>query len=121
MRTITRLGSIIAAFTILSGLASVAPAGERSNKYFKVAGKVIQIDQKDRTLLVTDRLSKKLYLIEVPEATRFKITFGRYMNMAEPGFDDVFVGERVAIRCIRNDNDHLSQIQGQPTRVIAAR
>jgi hypothetical protein len=57
MKTITRLGSIIAAFTLLSALAPAAPASERANKYFKVAGKVIQIDKKDRTLLVTDRES----------------------------------------------------------------
>jgi len=110
MKTITRLGSIIAAFTLLSVLAPAAPASERANKYFKVAGKVIQIDKKDRTLLVTDRLSKKLYLIEVPEAATFKITFGRYMRMGAPGFEDVRIGERVEIRCKRTDTDHLARL-----------
>ena len=103
MRTITRFASIVAAFTLLSTLALAAPKAERANKYFKVAGTVIQIDNKDRTLLVTDRLSNKLYLIEVPEAVTFKITFGRYMRMAEPGFGDVNIGERVEIRCERGD------------------
>ncbi|HLF83357.1 MAG TPA: hypothetical protein VI837_04200 [Blastocatellia bacterium] len=110
MKTIAKLGSIVAAFTLLSTLALAAPRAERSNKYFKVAGTVLQIDNKDRTLLVTDRLSNKLYLIEVPEAVTFKITFGRYMRMAEPGFDDVKIGERVEIRCTRGDTEHLARL-----------
>jgi len=123
MKTMTRLGSIIAAAALLSALAQVAPASARSNKYFKVAGKVIQVDQKERTLLVTDHLSKKLYLIEVPENARFKITFGRYMRMGEPGLGDVRIGERVEIRCFSSDTDHLTQLEdgSQATRVIAAR
>lgn len=108
MKSITRLGLIAAVFTLFSTLALGAPKTERANKYFKVAGKVIQVDKKDRTLLVTDRLSKKLYLIQVPENTTFKITFGRYMRMAEPTFEDVRTGERIEIRCIRSDKEHLA-------------
>ena len=110
MKCITRLGSIIAALTVLSTLALAAPRAEQANKYFKVAGTVIQIDAKDRTWLVADRLSNKLYLIEVPEAATFKITFGRYMRMAEPGFEDVRAGERVEIRCARGSTEHLAQL-----------
>ncbi len=111
MKTITRLGSIIAACSLLSTLALAAPKTERANKYFKVTGTVIQIDNKDRTLLVADRLSNKLYLIEVPEAMTFKITFGRYMRMAEPGFGDVKVGERIEIRCTRGSTEHLARLE----------
>lgn len=111
MKTITRLGSIIAVFTLLTTLAPAATAAERArSKYFKVAGKVIQIDKEERTLLVTDSLSKTLYLIAVPERATFKITFGRYMRMAEPGFEDVRVSERVEIRCKRNDPDRLARL-----------
>jgi len=123
MKTITRLGFSIAALTLLSTLALAAPKAERANKYFKVAGRVIQIDKKDRTLLVTDRLANKLYLIEVPEGARFKITFGRYMRMAEPGFEDVRTGERVEIRCTRRSTEHLAQREDGRSAVplIAAR
>lgn len=123
MKTITRLGSIIAAFTLLSTLALAAPRAERANKYFKVAGTVIQIDNKDRTLLVADRLSNKLYLIEVPETATFKITFGRYMRMAEPGLEDVRTGERVEIRCTRGDSEHLARLEDgrSVTTLTAAR
>jgi len=120
MRTITRLGSIVAAFTLLSTLALAAPKAERANKYFKVAGTVIQIDNKDRTLLVADRLSNKFYLIEVPEAVTFKITFGRYMRMAEPGFGDVNIGERVEIRCERGSTEHLARLEdGRSVMVLS--
>jgi len=121
MRTITRFASIVAAFTLLSTLALAAPKAERANKYFKVAGTVIQIDNKDRTLLVTDRLANKLYLIEVPEAVTFKITFGRYMRMTEPGFGDVFIGESVEIRCERGATEHLARLEdGRSAIVLSA-
>lgn len=110
MKTITRLASFIAAFILLSALAAAAPKTERANKYFIAAGTVIQIDKKDRTFLVADRLSNKLYLIEVPEAALFKIAFGRYMRMAEPGFEDVRIGERVEFRCTRGSTEHLARL-----------
>ena len=120
MRTITRFASIVAAFTLLSTLALAAPKAERANKYFKVAGTVIQIDNQDRTLLVADRLSNKFYLIEVPEAVTFKITFGRYMRMAEPGFGDVNIGERVEIRCERGSTEHLARLEdGRSVMVLS--
>ena len=110
MRNITKLGSIIAAFTLINALASVAPASGFASKYFTVSGKVIQIDSKDRTLLVSDRSSKKLYLIEVQDGARFKITFGRYMRLAEPELQDVNTGERIEIRCVRPDKEHLARV-----------
>lgn len=111
MKTFTRFGSIIAAFTLLSTLALAAPKAEKANKYFKVAGKVIQIDRKDRTLLVADNASNKLYLIKVPDRATFKITFGKSMQLAEPGFNDVNVRERVEIRCLRGATEHLSRLE----------
>jgi hypothetical protein len=123
MKSITRLGLIAAVFTLFSSAALAAPKAERGNKYFKVAGKVIQIDKKDRTLLVTDRLSKQLYLIEVPESVTFKITFGRYMRLAAPEFEDVRTGERIEIRCIRIDKEHLARIEDgrTATKITASR
>jgi hypothetical protein len=121
MRTIARYGSIIATFALLGTLAVAAPKNERAKKYFDVAGKVIQIDQKDRTLLVKDRQSN-LYEIRVPEGATFKITFGRYMKMVEPGFNDVRTGERIEIRCKADKTEHLSRLaDGRTvTRLTAA-
>lgn len=120
MKTITKLGSIVAAFTLVSTLALAAPKAERVSKYFSVAGTVLEINKHDRTLLVSD-LSEKLYLIAVPERVNFKITFGRYMRMAEPGFDDVYINERVEIRCMRTDKEHLARLNdGRQVSLLTA-
>lgn len=111
MKAITRLGSIAAALTLaLSSVAHAAPKAERAKKYFTVAGSVLKINKKEHTLLVADRSSEKLYLIEIPEGASFKITFGRYMRMSEPGFQDVFIRERVEIRCYREDKERLAKL-----------
>ncbi len=121
MNTIKRFGSIVATLTLLSTLALAAPKTERTAKYFSVAGTVIQIDDKDRTLLVTDRLSNRLYLVKVPEKVTFKITFGRYMRLSEAKFNDVTVGERVAIRCLRNSTEHPERVDnGAPVITLTA-
>ncbi len=111
MRTITRLTSIAAAITLAVGsIALATPKAQRANKYFTIAGTVLRVDEHNRTLLVADRLSEKLYLIEVAEGATFKITFGRYMGMARPGFDEVITRERVEIRCFRTDTEHLASL-----------
>ncbi|HJZ70008.1 MAG TPA: hypothetical protein VKF81_17915 [Blastocatellia bacterium] len=123
MKTITRFGTIAASLIFaVSSVALGTPKTHRTNQYVTVAGTVLKIDKKDRTLLVADRASKKLYLIEVPEHAAFKITFGRYMRLAEPGLGDVIEKERVQIRCISRDKDNLARLEdGQPViRVTAA-
>jgi len=109
MKAMTRIGPIAAAFTLaLSAFAHAAPKAERAAKFFTVAGTMLKINQAEHTLLVKDRSSAKLYLINMPEGTTFKITFGRYMRLSEPGFNDVFIRERVQIRCLRDDKEHLA-------------
>lgn len=110
MKAIRRLGTIAAAFALLSTLAIAASKAERANKYFTIAGTVLQIDDSQRTLLVADRASNQKYLIEVPEGATFKIVFGRSMQMREPGLSDVNVRERIEIRCFRGDTEHLAQL-----------
>ncbi|MFY9572017.1 MAG: hypothetical protein WAV20_11515 [Blastocatellia bacterium] len=120
MKTITRFGSIVAAFALLSTLGLAAPKAERAKKYFSVTGTVVQIDTKEHTLLVENRSSNKLYFIEFPEGASFKITFGRYMRMAEPGLNDVFIRDKVEVRCSKSDTEHLARLQ-DGRQVIALR
>jgi hypothetical protein len=122
MKAITRLGSIAAVFTLaLSAFAQAAPKTERASKYFTVAGTVLQINNDQHTFLVADRSSAKLYLVEMTGGAAFKITFGRYMRMREPGFEDVFTNERVEIRCLRNDKEHLALLpDGRQVIVLTA-
>lgn len=112
MKRIARLGSIAAALMLLSSVTLAASKAERANanKYFKLAGTVVHIDSKERTLLIRERLTKQLYLIEVPNGATFKITFGRYMRIAEAGLADVSLNERVELRCVRGNRDHLAQL-----------
>lgn len=112
MLKISRLVSIVAVFALLGSASFAGSRAARSNgKYFTLGGTVISIDSKERTLLIRERLSKQLYVVEIPDGVTFKITFGRYMRMSEPGFDDVYLNERVEIRCIRTDREHLAQLK----------
>ncbi len=125
MRAIRRFGTIAAAFALLRTLAIAAPKAERANKFFTVAGTVLQIDKTERTLLIADRASNQTYLIEVPEGTKFKIVFGRYMQVREPGFNDVNVREQIEIRCFRGDTEHLALLDekiddGHPVIAVTA-
>ena len=108
MKAIRRFGTIAAAFALLGTLAIAASKAERAKKYFTVTGTVLQIDKTERTLLIADRASNKTYLIEVPEGAKFKIVFGRYMQIREPGFNDVSIREQIEIRCFRGDTEHLA-------------
>ena len=119
MKAIRRFGTIAAAFALLSTLAIAGSKAERANKYFTVTGTVLQIDRTDRMLLVADRASSQTYLIEVPEGARFKIVFGRHMQIREPGFNDVNVRERIEIRCFRGDTEHLALLDDKPDSVMA--
>ncbi|MFY9608790.1 MAG: hypothetical protein WAU45_09280 [Blastocatellia bacterium] len=107
-RSISLAASIVLA---LSSLALAAPRAEAASKYYKVTGRVLKIDAKERTLLVADRTNDRLYLVRMPEGATLKITWGRYMRMAEPGFGDVFKKDRVEIRCFRPDAEHLAQLE----------
>jgi len=110
MKAIRKFGTIAIAFAMLGTLAVAASKTERSNKHFTIAGTVLKIDKTDRTLLVADRASNQTYLIEVPEGATFKIVFGKYMQMREPGLNDVNVRERIEIRCVRGDTEHLARL-----------
>ena len=118
MKAIRRLGTIAAAFALLSTLAIAASKAERANKYFTIAGTVLQIDKTQRTLLVADRASNQKYLIEVPEGATFKIVFGRYSQMREPGLSDVNVKERIEIRCFRGDTEHLARLDDGSSAIV---
>jgi hypothetical protein len=121
MKNILRTGSIVVAVMLLGTLGFAAPKSQHISKSFTVAGKVLEINEKDRTWLVTDRQTEQLYLIKVPEGATFKITFGKNMLMSQPRFDNVTTGERVEIRCKRSDQDHLARLKdGRQVTVLTA-
>jgi hypothetical protein len=101
----------------VSSLSFVAPKAEAATKYSTVSGQVVKIDTKARTLLISDRSNERLYLVSMPEGSTLKITWGRYMRMAEPGFGDVYTKDRVEIRCFRTDSEHLAQVENGRTAI----
>jgi len=116
--------SVALAVTLMLALATLAmsaPKSERSSKYLKIEGQVLQVNQKARTLLVEDYWSKKLYSVHVPEGETFRITFGMNMRKAAPEFKDARRNDRVSLRCIRTEKEHLSRLDdGREVVVLTA-
>ena len=111
--------SLVASIALALSFAITAPRVEAGSKFFTMEGQVLKIDQKNRTLLVSDRENEKLYLVNVPEGSTLKITWGRFSRMAEPGFTDVYKNDRVQIRCYP-DSEHLAQIDGRTAVTLTA-
>jgi len=121
MNRITRNAiSLVASIALALSFAMAAPKAEAASKYFTAKGKVLKIDQKNRTLLVSDRENDKLYLVSMPEGSILKITWGRFSRMVQPGFTDVYKNDRVQIRCHRTDSEHLAQVDGQTVVTLTA-
>jgi len=116
--------SVALAMTLMLAFATVAmsaPKSERSSKYLTVEGRVLQVNREARTLLVSDYWSKKLYLVNVPKGETFRITFGMNMKTAEPEFKDVRRNDRVRLRCIRGEKEHLARLDdGREVVVLTA-
>ena len=116
--------SVALAVTLVLALATLAmsaPKSERSSKYLTIEGQVLQVDQKSRTLLVEDYWSKKVYSVHVPEGETFRISFGMNMRKAEPEFQDARRNDRVRLRCIRTEKEHLARLDdGREVVVLTA-
>lgn len=111
MKRITQSAALVVTLVLALGtLAMSAPKSERARKTVTIDGRVLQIDQKARTMLVDDYWSKKLYLVNVPEGATFKITFGLNMRLGTPELWQAHKNDRVHIRCIRNQ-EHLAQLE----------
>ena len=91
-------------------LTASAPDASASTRYRLITGRVLKIDMKERQLLVADRSSKKLYLVNVPERASIKIRFGRSMQMSEPGLKDVDRNNRVELRVTRTEEELSSRL-----------
>src|SRR5262245_52699881 len=111
MKRITQRSTALAITLMLAfaTLAMSAPKAEAASKYLSIYGRVLDIDQSNRTLLVKDYWSKKIYLVKVPEGETFRITFGMKQKTAQPGFEDVRKNDRVQMRCIRS-SEHLARL-----------
>lgn len=124
MKTRITQRSVALAVTLMLALATLAisaPKSERSRKYLTIEGRVLQVNPAARTLLVADDWSKKLYWVNVPKGDSFRITFGLNMKTAEPEIYQVRRNDRVVMRCIRTDKEHLARLDdGREVVVLTA-
>jgi len=109
-QTIQRSISLIGIALVTVGLAIGAPKTERAKSEISVYGRVLQIDKKERTLLISDHASKKLYLVTMPEWARLKIFSGICRSYDNPSFENVYLSDIVRVRCIRTDQEHLARL-----------
>ena len=117
--------SIAAALTLMLAFATVAmsaPKSEKSSKRITLEGRVLQINNDARTLLVSEFWTKKLYLVTVPKGESFQITFGLNMKQPEPGLWHVRKNDRVRMRVTRSsNNEHLARLaDGQEVIAVTA-
>jgi hypothetical protein len=98
-----------------------APKTERAKSEINVYGRVLKIDSKERTLLISDHWSKKLYLVTMPEGARFKVFFGICRAYDNPTFDNVYKTDIVRVRCVRTDQERLARLDdGRQVVVLTA-
>ena len=112
--------SVVLAALFVLGASQLAFAGksERNQRRIFVDGRVLKIDQKDRTLLVSDRCTKTLYLVTVPEGANFRITFGAHMRLDYPEFSHVHKYDMVKMICTRTGEERLATLD-DGTKAIA--
>jgi hypothetical protein len=91
-------------------LTTSAPNASASTRYQTITGRVLKIDMKERQMIVADRWTKRLYLVNVPERASIRITFGRNMQLSAPGLEDVDRNNRVELRVTRTEKEHLSRL-----------
>ena len=91
-------------------LTTIAPNASASTRHQIITGRVVKIDMKERQILVAERSTKKLYLVNVPEEASFKVTFGRNMQLSAAGLEDVDRNNRVELRITRKEKEHFSML-----------
>src|SRR6185295_15990770 len=109
-QTLQRSISVLGIALVTIGLAMGANKTEPTKSELEVYGRVLKVDEKERTLLISDHWSKKLYLVTMPEGARLKIFFGIGRSYDSPTFDKVYQGDIVRVRCIRTDKEHLASL-----------
>ena len=122
-QTIQRSISLVGIMLVTIGLAMGAPKTESAKSEINLHGRVLKVDKKERTLLISDHWSKKLYLVTIPEGAKFKVFFGLSSSYDYPTLDKVYKGDIVRARCIRTDQEHLARLDDgrQAVLLTAAR
>ena len=122
MRQIIQRSISLAGIALVTmGLAMGAPKTESAKSEISVYGRVLKIDKKERTLLISDHWSKKLYLVTMPEGARLQVFFGICKTCDSATFNNVYKNDVVRVRCIRTDQERLARLDdGREVAVLTA-
>jgi hypothetical protein len=107
------------ALTLIT-LTTGTPNASASTHQHIITGRVVKIDMQERQMLVADRTSKKLYLVNVPKEASLKILFGKNMQLSAPALEDVDLQNTVLLRCASEEKEHFSRLH-DGREVIALR
>lgn len=105
MLTLSLMGSSLV-------LASTRTVAARS---FALQGRVVAVDLKERTMTVKDGSKGMEYTVIVPQASTFKIVFGKDAKRNLPALDNVSVGD--IVRCNVRTAGADEQVAKRPTKV----
>jgi len=120
-QTLQRSKSLVGIALVTIGLAIGATGAtktDRAKSEITVFGRVLEVDQKARTLLISDHWSKKLYLVTMPDGARFQVFFGVSESYGSPTFENVYKSDIVRVRCIRTDQEHLARLDDRRQIVV---
>jgi hypothetical protein len=108
------------ALTLIT-LTTIAPNASASARQQIITGRVVKIDMQGRQVLIADRSSNRLYLVNVPEEASFKILFGKNMQLSAAALEDVDLQNTVSLRCAREEKEHFSMLHdGREVIVLRA-
>jgi hypothetical protein len=105
---------------VIVTIAATASAAKSEGKAFLLNGRVIEIDREDRTLLVEDRWTEKLYMVYMPEGATVRLTIGFSARISAPEFKDLRKNDYILARVKRTDTEHLTRlIDGREVVVLS--
>jgi hypothetical protein len=108
------------ALTLIT-LTTIAPNASASARQQIITGRVVKIDTQGRQMLVADRSSNRLYLVNVPEEASFKILFGKNTQLSAASLEDVDLENIVSLRCAREEKELFSMLHdGREVIVLRA-
>jgi hypothetical protein len=121
MKSIKQRSIALAASLAVMLITLAVPTASASTPEQIITGRVLKIDIKGRQMLVADRSSNKLYLVNVPREARFKILFGKHMQLSAAALEDVDIRNAVRLRCASEEKERFSRLSdGREVIVLRA-
>jgi hypothetical protein len=105
----------ILTLSLMGSSLALASTKTESARSFALQGRVVAVDLKERTMTVKDGSKGTEYTVVVPEASTFKIIFGKDAKRNLPALDNVSVGD--IVRCNVRTSTDQDQVAKRSTKV----